>query len=105
MSYTRIMSEDRTEFFTDMDGLTCALQDQDEVKAYIFDYTEELDSGETISSQTTTSEGGPVVDSSALATPQVTMTLSKSGGTVKNTIVTSNSRTIVRRLRLISHSR
>lgn len=74
------------------------VKDPSDVKDYIVDFTNQLDSGETVSTRTVTAQSGITVDSSAIvASAKVRVWLS--GGTAGNDYrvtvqaVTSESRT------------
>ena len=90
----------------------CKLKDPNEVLDFKFDFasltngtggqTDYLESGETITSQTTTAETGITVDSSSITDTNTSVTVWLSGGTV-NTVyditcnaVTSSGRTVER---------
>lgn len=85
----------RNEWFTDYDGILTTTKREDETRVYVLDYTDWLNSGESVSSTTITSDG-PVVTSS-LSSPNLTLTVSKTGyATIKAT--TSASRVLELRL-------
>lgn len=86
------MPLNRNEWFEDYDGLQTTFKRYDEVKDYIFDWTDSLDSGETISSASWSSDG-PTINSSSNTTTTTTVTLTGSGK-AEVTIITSNSRTL-----------
>ena len=78
------------------------LKDPQEALDYVFDFTDDLTTGETLTTRTVTVTSGLTLDSDSLSTPKVTAKLS--GGavgdrhTVKCLVTTSGGRTFVRRL-------
>ena len=88
----------------DVDGIPTIEKEEDSVLDYSIDFTNDLaivDNGATISS-VSYDASGVTVDSSSLATPVATVTISSTNGTIKATATTSNSKTIVKRLRFRS---
>ncbi len=81
-------------------------KDPQAVLDYQLDYTNYLATGDSIASQTTTVDTGITLDSSAIVTGNKIVKLFLSGGTagtvytVKNTIVTADNRTAVKRFRV-----
>jgi len=67
----------RNPFFRNENGDVSTVKDPDDTVKHVFDFADDLPSGETVSSQATTSDGPTVA--SALATPKVTVTISGSG--------------------------
>lgn len=89
--------EERRVWGPDLDGVQRAFKDYDSVISYTWDLSDQLASGETISSVTWESNGPTLSSSSATST---TYTTTVTGlGAAKATIVTSNSQTIVKRYR------
>ena len=91
----------RRRSFTDINGLTAWHKDEDSVETYTIDWSDELGS-ETVSTSTWLMDG-PTNDSDSSTTTTTSITVSKSGGTAKNTITTSGGRTLVKRLRFVEY--
>lgn len=94
-----------TGFERDNQGLFIR-KDPESVMDYTIDYTNMLVDGATISSHTVTPDSGITKDSSSIVSGNKKITMTLSGGTVntvytiKLTVVTSASYTIVRRFRV-----
>lgn len=95
---TYILPVTRSPYYHDEDGVLSVLQDTDATDTHVLDFTDVLASGETVSSIATT-VSGVTLDSSALATPNVTLTVTGTGGEIETKATTSASRVIVQRLR------
>ncbi len=86
-------------------------KDPSAVLDYKFDWSDWLDSGETISTRTITAETGIVVDSSSLTDTSTSVTAWLSGGTAGNVydvaclITTSASRTDERTIKITCRER
>ena len=91
----------RSSHYRDKDGVPTWKKHVDSVETYQLDMTDALDSGETISSATWEGDG-VTIDSSSLATPVASVTVSGTDGEATATLVTSASRTLIRRLRFAS---
>lgn len=91
---------ERSEWFKDKDGVWTTSKHTDEVKPYSFDYTDVLNSGETISTSSWDANG-VTTSSPALATPVATVTVTGTDGSLQNTLVTSASRTLVYTYRFV----
>jgi hypothetical protein len=90
---------ERTPFFADAKGHLSVAKDLDSVQPYVLDWSDVLDAGETISTFTATAYG-PTVDSSSSTDTTTTVTVSQTGGYVDHTVVTSDSRTLIKRLNI-----
>lgn len=94
---TAKLRDERSSYFYDQDGVLSWHKDRDSVLSYTLDWADIL-AGDTISTSNWEADG-VTVDSSANDTTSATVTVSLSGGTVKNTIVTAAGMTMVRRIR------
>jgi hypothetical protein len=94
---SHVFQREQTRFFIDNDGALAAVKDNDEVIAVSLDYSNLLDSGETISTSTWTDDG--LTTSTRANTTTATSCLAARLGDTKNTVVTSTGRTLVHYVR------
>ncbi len=78
-------------------------QDADAVETHVMNYADELAAGETISSAVLEVSG--VSASYVVATPNVTLTVTGTGGTIQVVATTSAGRKLVRWLRFVPITR
>ena len=90
-------ASDRHEDFRDHEGYTTVAKDEDSVENYTLDWADDLGS-ETISTSTWECDG-VTNDADSNTTTTTTITVSETNGTAKNTITTSDSRTLVYRIK------
>lgn len=77
-SFTLFAPLVRTGYFTDRDGVANVCQRYDEITTLNIDWTDQLASGETVSS-ISYSASGPTTSSASLASPISTVTVTGSG--------------------------
>lgn len=106
MSTTLLLPKRRQQWFRDRNGIWTTTKHKDATETYSIDYTDRLNSGETISSITATGNG-VTVTSSAVGTgiggasTAVDLTIDDSDGHVKLSVTTSDSRVLVNDLRFL----
>lgn len=94
---TFIIPKDESEYFIDREGRLTYVQHEEATRAYTLDWSDQLNTGETISTSTWDEEGVSV-DSSSNTTTTTTATISQTNGAAKNTITTSAGRTEIKRI-------
>lgn len=92
--------ENRGLFFTDIDGKLAVYKDEDAVETYTLDFTDVLDSGDTIASVAYKADG-VTLNSSSNTTTTISMTVAKTGGDIQATVTTTAGAVLVRRLRFV----
>lgn len=83
------------EWFRDLEGVWTTCKHKDEVKTYVFDYTNQLDSSETLSTSTWQNASGVTSSgaSSSATPPTATVTITGTDGSIENKITTSSGQT------------
>ena len=94
---TAKLRPERISAFYDKDGVLSWHKDQDSVESYTLDWADFL-GADTISTSSWEADG-IAVDSDSNTTTTTEVTVSKTGGTAKNTITTAGGYTYVRRVR------
>jgi len=92
---------ERNQWFRDIDGVLTRQKLEDEVLTEIVDFTDQLDSGETVSTAAWDDVSGPTITGTTVTTPQVAFTVTKSGDATL-VITTSAARTLRRELRWLA---
>ncbi len=82
---------ERTRHSRDGEGLIVYTKHMHEVDSYLWDLTDWLESGETVSS-VTTDVSGVTLNSASLATPVVTLVVTGTDGSIRMTATTSAGR-------------
>lgn len=98
---THVLSNERSRFFHDEDGLLSVTKEDDATESVTIDWSERLDSGETISSSAWTLDGLTQIAASNTTTA-TTLRFNGGPGEAKNTVVTSAARTLIERVRVKS---
>lgn len=91
----------RTASFLDRDVVETFVKEEDAVTTYSIDWSADLDSGVTVSSVATDTDG-VTLSGGSLATPIYTFTISKTNGEVRLTATLSDSDKLYKRFRFIS---
>lgn len=86
---------ERNRWTVDGDGTVWTSKSEDEVLSVPIDWTDALDSGETVSSSSWAASG-VTASGASLATPIATVKVSGTNGSLTNTVVTSAGRTLER---------
>lgn len=80
MSYYRHSVPNRgNEHFRDYDGILTAYKFEDEIITFVWDLTDELASGESVSSVANDANSGLTVSASVVASPTITYTITGTG--------------------------
>jgi hypothetical protein len=94
MALTFAVPTERTPYHIDGDGWPVFVRHKDTVAPIAIDWTDKLDSGETVSTSSWEAHG-VTASSASLVSPVATVTVTGTDGWVKNTVVTSASRTLI----------
>jgi hypothetical protein len=102
----------RNEFYRDGDGRLCIVMQRDEVKPLGFDWIDDLDldNDESISTSTWDQAGVTVSSPTIINDPvsglpaETQVTVTGTGGWIKNTITTTTGRTLVDFIHIHSHN-
>jgi hypothetical protein len=98
---TTILPLSRNRFFRDKDRVLSVSKHEEQIESFTIDWNDVLDTGETISTSAWDSDG-PTVVTSSNTTTTATVKVSTGSGELRNKVVTSASRTLVERLRVIT---
>ena len=101
---THRVQERRNVFFRDVDGMLSVARHEDEVAPVTLDYSDALDTGETVATSAWDADG-VTLSGEATTTTTASATISGTDGEIQNTITTSAGRTLVQEMRVVGVSR